>query len=113
MTSPQEVRWRLRHGTRIVGYERTLGRHTWFSRDGFWWNGGPLAFTEKDRWTGWKDRHNRWLYEWDVVDIQDKPGPWFLGWNGDDWELRRPHIRLIARPYRSSMIRVGYNFPLK
>ena len=66
MDTPYEVRWRLRNGDHIVGFERHMGGRVWSSTDGFWWRGERLTYTDKDRCL-MKDVNNQWLFEGDVV----------------------------------------------
>lgn len=69
-----EVRWRLRDGDHIVGYERHLGGRVWSSPDGFWWRGDRFDYAEKDRCFGAKDVNDAWLFEGDVVTWHPESG---------------------------------------
>jgi len=72
-----EKRWRLRDGKTICGYQREVTpKMTFYSRDGFWWTGKPIDYTETDKWTGWRDKNNQYIFEWDIVKFRiDPDGP--------------------------------------
>ena len=67
MNMTVEVRWRLRDGDHIVGFERHVEGRVWSSPDGFWWRGARLDYSDKDRCFGVKDVNNEWLFQGDVV----------------------------------------------
>jgi hypothetical protein len=70
----QEVRYRLRQNNRIVGYQRVInGKMDFYSSDSFWWSGKEIVHNIKDECTGYKDRNNRFLYEWDILRFKMDP----------------------------------------
>lgn len=74
-----DPRYRLRIATKIVGYMRKVGESmTVFSRDGSWWSGYEIAFKEIDEWTGFKDKNNQFIYEWDIVFYKLDPDDEYL-----------------------------------
>ncbi len=74
MTEPRtEKRYRLRFGTEVVGYLRTYGKRRFFSKDGFWWTGMSIVYTDTDSWSGWRDWNRKPLYVRDVVEVR-RPG---------------------------------------
>jgi len=38
-----------------------------YSRDGMWWTGHKISYREVDEWTGYRDKNNTFIYEWDIV----------------------------------------------
>lgn len=65
----QQELLRLRNGGQILGYSRQHHNSTFFSKDGFWWNGSPIGFSESDRFSGIRDKNNRNLFEHDIVSL--------------------------------------------
>jgi hypothetical protein len=104
MNIPDEVRWRLRDGTQIVGYERHIDGRVWSSKDGLWWRGQPLKYSEKDRCLGAKDINNQWLFEQDVVTWEAQSSSWLLTRRGDQWVLQREN-QVIAAPLQDRTLR--------
>ena len=68
---PSVSLFRLRVGPQVVGYLRIYANGILeYSADQFWWHGTPIEYTEKDQYSGLKDRNNRSLFEYDVVAIR-------------------------------------------
>ena len=105
-----EVRWRLRDGDHIVGYERHLGGRVWSSPDGFWWRGDRLDYAEKDRCFGAKDVNNAWLFEGDVVTWHPESGKWLLTYNAGRWTLTQGDTSIEAPDDARVLRRVGFVF---
>ena len=87
-----EPRYRLRISTEIVGFMRKVnGNMTVFSRDGMWWTGHRIAHKEVDEWTGFRDKNNQFIFEWDIVHYKlDPDGEYRQGvvlWEGNDKEF--------------------------
>jgi hypothetical protein len=59
--------FRLRIGSRIVGYRKQVGSYVFYSRDDFWYNGAEFDFEHEEPFTGLKDRRGRKLFVGDVV----------------------------------------------
>lgn len=77
LTPVQDViRFRLRRGDRVVGWmrEESTGQ-MFFSRDGLWWSGRRIEWTDRDRCSGLQDVDGRWLHEGDV--LQPVACPWW------------------------------------
>ncbi len=73
MTNP-EKRFRLRKGEQIVGYMRKVSpTMILYSRDGFWWRGFAIEYDELDEYIGFRDRNNRYIYEWDILEFKIDP----------------------------------------
>jgi len=73
MTNP-EKRFRLRQGEKIVGYMRKVSpTMILYSRDGFWWRGYAIEYDELDEYIGFRDRNNRYVYEWDILEFKIDP----------------------------------------
>lgn len=69
-----EKRWRLRQDATICGYVREVRPNMHFySRDGFWWTGQSIDYSDMDEWTGWRDKNNQAVYEWDIVKFRIDP----------------------------------------
>ncbi len=110
MSTPHEVRWRLRIGHQIVGYERHIGGRVWSSSDGFWWRGERLDYNMKDRCFDSKDVNNKWLFDGDVVTWPSNSGRWILKWNADGWQMIQDGTTVEA-PHEHRVLRhVGHNF---
>lgn len=63
-----EPRYRLRMGTHVVGFMRQInGDMIMYSRDGMWWTGHKITHREVDEWTGYRDKNNTLIYEWDIL----------------------------------------------
>ena len=105
-----EVRWRLRNGDHIVGYERHLGGRVWSSPDGFWWRGDRLDYGEKDRCFGVKDVNDAWLFEGDVVTWHSEAGEWLLAYNASRWTLSQGATSIEAPDDARILRRVGFVF---
>ena len=64
--------FRLRIGPQVVGYLRVYANGVLeYSADQFWWHGNPIEYTQKDQYSGLKDKNNRSLFEHDVVAIRE------------------------------------------
>ena len=110
MNDSTEVRWRLREGKRIVGYERHMGGRVWSSPDGLWWRGQRLEYSEKDRCFGAKDINNHWLYENDVVTMKANDESWKLLCKVSNWVLSSAASTEPAVPENRLYRRVGFSF---
>ena len=68
---PEDERFRLRMGSRVVGALRidAAGRE-WTSKDGLWWQGIPLKHTHRDRWCRLKDKNRTYVYEGDIIELK-------------------------------------------
>jgi hypothetical protein len=110
MNTPDEVRWRLREGTRIVGYERHIEGRIWSSPDGLWWRGQRLTFSEKDRGMPCKDINNQWLFDQDVVTWESHSGSWLLTTLGNQWVLQQQDWVLPAPLENRALRRVAFAF---
>lgn len=74
MEENPERRFRLRQDEHIVGYMRKLSeRLIMYSQDGFWWRGQKPNYNEVDEYTGLRDRNNRYIYEWDILEFKIDP----------------------------------------
>lgn len=74
MEENPERRFRLRQDEHIVGYMRKLSeRLIMYSQDGFWWRGHKPNYNEVDEYTGLRDRNNRYIYEWDILEFKIDP----------------------------------------
>lgn len=74
MEENPERRFRLRQDAEIVGYMRKLSaRMVLYSLDGFWWRGLKPQYNEVDEYTGIRDRNNRYIYEWDILEFKIDP----------------------------------------
>ncbi len=74
MEENPERRFRLRQDAEIVGYMRKLSaRMVLYSIDGFWWRGLKPEYNEVDEYTGIRDRNNRYIYEWDILEFKIDP----------------------------------------
>jgi hypothetical protein len=111
MNNVDEVRWRLRKGQRIVGYERQASARIWSSADGLWWGGRRLECTDKDRGMPCKDINNQWLYDKDVVTWDKHSGTWILLSVGDRWLLTQGERTLPAPLTPRTLRRVAFAFP--
>jgi len=76
MLTPVEevVRYRLRRGGRIVGWmrEEETGQR-FYSREGLWWSGRRITWSQRDRCCGLRDVDDKWLHEGDVIYNIDGP----------------------------------------
>lgn len=68
---PEETRFRLRMGSRVVGALRVdaAGRE-WTTRDGLWWRGVPVKHTHRDRWSRLQDKNRTYVYEGDIIELK-------------------------------------------
>ena len=110
MDTPFEVRWRLRNGDHIVGYERHMGGRVWSSPDGFWWRGDRLHYSDKDRCFGVKDVNNEWLFQGDVVTWHPESGQWLLERARDSWTLSQGDTKIKAPEASRVLRRIGFAF---
>ena len=108
MHTPEEVRWRLRKGEQIVGYERHLNGRVWSSKDGLWWNGRQLAHDKKDLCSSIKDINNDWLFEGDVVAWETHSGTWSLMFLALQWVLVQDEWTLPLPANGRELRRVGF-----
>lgn len=68
-----EQRYRLRFGSRVVGYLRRIEGTAFYSPDGFWWTGRELDYAQVDESVGMRDKNRVHLYEWDIVRFRPIP----------------------------------------
>ncbi|MEC8458577.1 MAG: hypothetical protein VXY91_04130 [Bacteroidota bacterium] len=66
--NPNETRYRLRIGEKIVGYAREIGRTRYYSKDQYWWNGAMIKHHQVDECIGLKDINNIPLFEFDIIE---------------------------------------------
>ncbi|MGB1076508.1 MAG: hypothetical protein ACPGYK_09995 [Flavobacteriales bacterium] len=69
--------FRLRQGSRILGYIRLLNDREWFSLDGMWWRGHSAADVTKDgcvkdHCTCIQDARGRWVFHEDILLVKWK-----------------------------------------
>ena len=95
----EEKRFRLRNGSKIMGYVRRLpSGGDFYSRDGFWWNGRPLYYEQIDEWTGWRDKNRQHIYEYDIISCKiDPDGPNEKGAVLWDKAKKRFCVRMLER----------------
>ena len=106
-----EVRWRLRNGKRIVGYERHIAGRVWSSTDGLWWRGQSISHLERDLGMPCRDVNNQWLFERDIVTWSAHSGQWRLLHVGNQWLLTQEDWTIPA-PMESRLLRrVAFAFP--
>lgn len=100
MGLPEEKRFRLRRGEKVVGYMRRIGQDSYFfSRDSFWWTGREIDYSQIDEWTGYFDRNKAPIYEWDIIHFKvDPEGEYVPG--VVLWEARQKRfvIRKVDEP---------------
>lgn len=69
-----ERRFRLRNGEKIVGFMRKVtSSMVLYSTDGFWWRGHKIEYSDLDEFTGLRDKNDKHLYEWDLVNYKIDP----------------------------------------
>ena len=74
-----ERRFRLRQDDKIVGYMRKVtASMVMYSVDGFWWRGIKPEYNQGDEYTGIRDRNNRFIYEWDILEFKIDPDQDYL-----------------------------------
>jgi len=105
-----EVRWRLRNGDHIVGYERHMAGRVWSSSDGFWWRGDRLDYSDKDRCFGVKDVNNEWLFQGDLVTWHPDSGQWLLECKRGTWILSQENFHIDAPRAGRLLRRIGFAF---
>lgn len=44
-----------------------------YSTDSFWWRGHKIEYTDLDEFTGLRDKNDKHLYEWDLVNYKIDP----------------------------------------
>ncbi len=81
-----KLRFRLRIGNRIVGYQREVNGGPYYSKDLFWWTGTPIDHEERDAFLEIRDKNDRPLFDGDVVRAR---------WRASG-EERRVHLRLTG-----------------
>ncbi|MEK9726795.1 MAG: hypothetical protein VW397_01670 [Candidatus Margulisiibacteriota bacterium] len=60
--------FRLRIDHTVAGYLKLFSNGiVEYSKDQFWWHGNPIEYNQKDLFSGQLDRHNRPLFENDIV----------------------------------------------
>jgi hypothetical protein len=68
-----ERRYRLRNDNQVSGYLREIHRSLFYSKDGFWWTGKPIAHKQRDEWVGYRDKNNQYVFEWDILYFRIDP----------------------------------------
>lgn len=63
---------RIRREGEIVGYRRTAGNLTLYSRDRYGWNGEPIDHDAVERMSPYRDKNAIPLFENDVISIRAK-----------------------------------------
>ena len=93
------IRYRLRRDTRIVGWmrEESTGQR-FYSREGLWWSGRKIVWSQRDRCCGLQDIDDKWLHEGDIVQAVD--GPW--------WRKRARWLILCDVQLGWSALRLGW-----
>ncbi len=68
-----ETIYRLREQDDIIGYLRTVNGSSFYSINGYQWSGRIIEYTDKDLFTGFKDRNDKRIFERDIVSSIDYP----------------------------------------
>lgn len=68
-----ETIYRLRNHDEIVGFLRENNGRSFYSINGYQWSGTSIHYTEKDLFTGYKDRNDRRIFDRDVLSSTDYP----------------------------------------
>ena len=92
----EEVRYRLRKGTTVMGYMRKFDQNhsVFYSKDAFWWTGRAISYDEIDEWTGLRDLGNIPIYEWDIVAAKTPGGDEEL--SAVLWHKEGQHFALVG-----------------
>lgn len=69
----REKLFRLRKNDEIVGFLREVDGRSYYSSNGYQWSGKKIAYSDSDRFTGYKDRNDRRIFERDVLTSTDYP----------------------------------------
>lgn len=65
--------FRLRAGNEIIGFLRIINERSYYSTNGYQWSGKSINYQEKDRFTGFKDRNDRRIFQGDIIVSTDYP----------------------------------------
>jgi hypothetical protein len=65
--------FRLRERDEIIGYLRIVNDSSYYSINGYQWSGKTIEYTDKDLFTGFKDRNDKRIFERDIVSSTDYP----------------------------------------
>ncbi len=68
-----------------------------YSREGLWWSGRKIKWSQRDRCTGLRDIDDKWLHEGDI--IRFAAGAW--------WARRREWLILCDKEHGWSAVRNG------
>ena len=86
-----EKRYRLRIDQKITGYMREVSKnYVFYSLNGLWWTGREVPYKQLDEYTGFRDKNDQHLYEWDIIKFRLEPGgelrEGVILWNSQDAE---------------------------
>lgn len=73
-----EIIYRLRNQDEIVGYLREIHGRSFYSKNGYQWSGDSLKYSDTDRFTGYKDRNDKRIFERDVLSSTDYPSDEYI-----------------------------------
>ena len=63
--------YRLRNKNKLIGYEKRFSNHSEFSKDLYGWSTDPISSESSDPYAGFSDKHQRKLFENDIIRIDD------------------------------------------
>tara|TARA_B100000508_G_scaffold75230_1_gene58647 strand:+ start:116936 stop:117289 length:354 start_codon:yes stop_codon:yes gene_type:complete len=68
-----ETIYRLRQGEEVVGFLREFDNSSFYSANGYQWSGKSIQYDRIERYSGYKDRNDKRLFEGDVISSTDYP----------------------------------------